>query len=307
MNFPDVVRRAAVLPAIAFAATLWLNAPAAAQTSIVALVNNVPITSTEVAERRVVVRLVRKQELSAKAALEELIDQRVLMEEGKRRGVSVDENDVEQRFAGVAANANMTPDQLGKALSQAGASARGFKQEIRVGLLKRRLGGMLSRLSTGVSEKEIAAGITAKKSTGGTNYTLQQIVFVTPKDAKPGVINQRKSEAENFRRRIQSCEQGIAMSKELRDVAARPQVVRLGGQMPKPFRDQIDALKVGQSTKADRTDLGVEIIVLCNKQEVADDSALRNEVQNQLIAEQGEEEVDKFVADLRRRALVIYR
>lgn len=311
MNNRDFLRRGVLLPALAVLAALmaWTQ-PAGAQTKIVALVNNKPITSTEVAERRAVIRLTRKKDISAKQALEELIDMQVLLQDAERRRITVSDEEVDQRFAGIAANAKLSVEQLGKALAQTGASARAFKTEIRYGLMRRKMSGMLARLATGVSEKEIAAGITAKKTEGegvAYRYTMQQIVFVTPKGASQGTINQRKSEAENLRRRITSCEQGIQFAKQLRDVAVKPPVVRVSSQLPGPVREQIGALKVGQSTPASPSDVGVEIIVLCDKQETVDDTALRNEIQSQLASEQGQEDLDKFILDLRKRTLVIYR
>jgi peptidyl-prolyl cis-trans isomerase SurA len=291
------------------AAVLW-QASARAQTSIVAIVDGTPITSSEVSERQVVVRLTRKQQISKKEALEQVIDIYVLREEAKRRQISVPESEVDQRFAAVAAGSKMTPEQLDQALLKAGASGRSLKAEIRSGLMQRKLMGMLSRLSTGISEKEIAAGITAKRSEGaGTayRYTMQQIVFVTDKKASAGQISQRTSEAEALRRRAKSCDEAVAMAKNLRDVAVKPPIVRNSSQLPNAFRDMLAGMKVGQSTKADKTELGVEIIVICEKQETADDSALRSEVQAELTKEQGKADVDKFVADLRRRASVIYR
>lgn len=295
--------------AAALIAGACMGAPAFAQVSIVALVNNTPITTIEVSERRAIIRLTKRKEISAKQALDQLIDQHLLFQEATRRGITIPDSDVDPRINAIAANAKLTPEQLGKALAQAGASTRAFRAEIRAGLLRQKLSSMLSRLATGISEKEIAAGITAKKSDGGTvyRYEMQQIVFVTPKGASPALISQRRNEAENLRRRIKSCDQAISIAKELRDVATKPPVVRLSSQLPASFREQIGALKVGQSTKADPGELGVEIIVLCNKQETQDDTGLRAEVQKELIQEQGQAEVDKFVADLRKRALVIYK
>jgi peptidyl-prolyl cis-trans isomerase SurA len=288
----------------------WVCGYATAQTSIVALVNNTPITSTEVSERRAVVRLTKKKEITQKQALEEIIDQHLLLAEAKKRTIGISDEEVQKRFEAVGAGSKLSADQLGKALSQAGASSRAFKAEIRDGLLRRKIGSMLSRLATGISEKEIAAGITAKKSDGDTlsyRYRMQQIVFVTPKGASPGQINQRRQEAENFRRRIQNCEQAVSLVKELRDVAAKPEVMRISSQLSSQFRDQIATLKVGQSTKAEPGELGIELIVLCDKQETVDDSALRNEVQAELVKEQSSAEIEKFIADSRKRAMIIYR
>ncbi|BCJ90065.1 molecular chaperone SurA [Terrihabitans soli] len=283
---------------------------AAAQTSIVALVNNTPITSTEVAERRAVIRLMKKQDIAARAALDQLIDQQLLFAEASRRQIKIADTEVDARFNAIGANAKLSPEQLGQALAQTGASTRAFKAEIRATLLQRKMMGMLSRTATGVSEKEIAAGITAKK-TGGEGaayrYNIQQIIFITQKTASPAQINQRKSEAEGFRRRVTDCAQAINLAKELRETAVKPPVTRMSAQLPGDFRDQLAAMKIGQTTKPDTTPNGVEVIVICDKQEVADDSALRNEVQSELAQETGKAELDKFVADLRKRALIIYK
>ena len=302
--------KTSALAAVLLLAAASAPSPVRAQTSIVAIVNGTAITSTEVNERRAVLRLTQKKNLSNKEALDQLIDIVLIFNEAQRRNIRIAESDVEARFAGIAQNAKMSVDQLGKALAQSGASARAFKQEIRHSLLQRRMGGMLSRTATGVSEKEIAAGITAKRSDSDSQayrFTMQQVVFVTPSGAKPGVIAQRKREAESLRTRISSCEQAASIAKELRDVAVKPPVTRVSAQLPQTFRDQLSAMKVGQSTKPEPNELGVEIIVMCNKQETTDDTALRNEVQSELIATQGKAEVDKFVADLRRRAVIVYR
>ena len=161
-------------PDTRLAARRWLCSPwpvfgsvrASAQTSIVALVNNTPITSTEVSERRALIRLTQKKNLDARQALDQLIDSTLLFQEAKRRQITIPEADVDQRFAGIAANTKLGVDKLGQVLAQAGASTRAFKSEIRSGLLQRKMMGMLARTATGISEKEIAAGITAKKSEG---------------------------------------------------------------------------------------------------------------------------------------------
>jgi peptidyl-prolyl cis-trans isomerase SurA len=283
---------------------------ASAQTSIVALVNNAPITSAEVSERRAVIRLMKKQDISARAALDQLIDQHLLFKEADRRMIKIADNDVEARYLAMGANAKLSAEQLGQALAQAGASSRAFKAEIRATMLQRRMMGLLARTATGVSEKEIAAGITAKKSGGeGTayRYNMQQIVFITQKGASPAQVNQRKAEAESFRRRVTDCAQAITLAKELRETAVKPPVTRLSAQLPSDFRDMMATLKIGQTTKPDPTPVGVEVIVVCDKQEVADDSGLRNEVQAELAQETGKAELDKFVADLRKRAVIIYK
>lgn len=305
-----VLSISAAIALTVLAAGVTMAPPAQAQTSIVALVNNRPITSTEVSERRAFVRLTSRKQISAKEALDQLIDQNLIFAEAERRQMRVTDAEVDQRLQGIAQNAKMSMDQLSKVLGQAGTSTRAFRSEIRAGLLKRRFSTALARLSTGISEKDIAAGITARKKEGdGTayRYQMQQVVFVTKKGASAAQINQRKNEAESFRRRVSSCAQAATVARELRDVAVKPPVGRISSQLPEAFRDQLASMKVGQSTKAEASEQGVEVIFICDKQQTSDDSGLRADVQNQLISEFGSEEADKYVADLRRRALIIYK
>jgi peptidyl-prolyl cis-trans isomerase SurA len=311
MNFKNLRRRAAWLGALTLLAATGISAaPVRAQTSIVALVNNTPITSTEVAERRAVMRLTKKTDLTPRVALDQLIDQNLLIAEANRRQIKITDAEVDARYNGIATQSKLSVEKLGQALAQAGASSRAFKNEIRSSILQRKLMGALVRTATGISEQEIAAGITAKKNEGegaAYRYSMQQIVFITQKNATPAQINQRKNEAEGFRRRVADCTQAVTVAKELSETAVKTPVVRLSAQLPSSFRDQFAALKVGESTKPDPTPLGVEVIFICDKQEVADDSGLRNDVQAELAQEQGKGEVEKFIADLRKRALIIYK
>jgi len=82
----------------------------------------------------------------------------------------------------------------------------------------------------------------------------------------------------------------LASFAHLRDVAGKPPIVRNSSQLPTAFRDMLACMKVGQSTKADKTELWLEGSVICEKQETVDDSALRNEVQAELTREQGKDE-----------------
>ncbi len=302
--------RSLAAAAIVLAALFIWQAPASAQTRIVAIVNGTPITSTAVAEQKAFVRLTQKKQMTDKDALAVLVDQTLVQQEAKRRTVTVSDSDVDQRFNGLAAGNKMTPDQLGQGLAQAGTSARTFKENIRAQLIQRRLVNFRIRASSGVAEKDIAAQITERKQKGDAAndvYTLQQILFVTPANPPPAVVAQRKKEAETLRTRIQSCDQGAEFAKSLRDVAVKEKITRQSSQMSDAFRQKVQALKIGQATPPDLSSVGVEIVMICSKQSVQDDTALRQEITNELAGEASKGETDKMMAELRQKALIEYR
>jgi len=296
--------------ALALAAALLSAPPAFAQMTIAALVNGSPITSTEVSERRAFVRLTQKKEISPKQALENLIDDVLVQQEARRRQLPISEAEVDQRFAALATNTKLSPEQLTAALSQAGASARTFKASIRTQILQRKLIAFRLRTTSGVNEKDVALQLTERKQQGqATNhrYQLQQIIFVVPAGSGAGVVAQRRQEAEGLRTRIQDCAQGAAFAKGLRDVAVKEPITRVTSQLGTAFREEVQTTKVGRATKPELKDVGVEIVMICEKVEIEDDTALRQQIQAELIGEAGKGESDKFIAELRQKALIQYK
>src|SRR4029077_14838858 len=66
-----------------------------------------------------------------KKATDMLIDERLQMQQGKKLGITPDEDSVQKVLAGMAQNNKMTPDQLAAALGQMGVNIATLKDRIR--------------------------------------------------------------------------------------------------------------------------------------------------------------------------------
>ncbi|MGQ4273355.1 SurA N-terminal domain-containing protein [Terrihabitans sp. B22-R8] len=306
--------RARTLLLAGFAAAALVALPggheAHAQTRIKALVNQTPITTTEISERQAFVKITQRKNVSAKEALETLIDEQLIQQEAKRRGLTISDGDVDERFNAIAGNMKLSSAQLGQALSQAGASSRTFKENIRTQLIQRKLIPALIKAKSGVSEKDIAAQMMERKQSGQAQsfrYVLQQIVFVVPQGSSQAYTAQRRNQAEAFRKQVSSCDQAVASARQIRDVAAKPRVIRMSAQLPGNLRDEMAKLSPGKTMPVTPGSSGLEFVVVCEKKDAPDDTALRQEIQNELAGEQSKGESEKFVSDLRRKALIQYR
>jgi peptidyl-prolyl cis-trans isomerase SurA len=300
----------AALMALALAAGLGWHAPAFAQTKIAALVNGTPILSSEVSERQGFIRLTQRKSISSRQALDTLVDEQLLLQEAKRRGLTISEADVDERYNAIATNMKLSTVQLGQALSQGGASARTFKSNIRNQLIQRKLLPALVKAKSTVSEQEIAAAMMERKQKGESRsyrFVLQQMVFVVPAGSSPAYAAQRKNEAEAFRKRVNSCDAAVSGARGMRDVAAKPQVIRLSAQLSSAMRDQMAGMSPGQTMPVQQSESGMEFVVLCDKKEAPDDTAMRQEIQNELTGKATEDEGDKLLADLKKKALIQYR
>ena len=300
---------AAIGAVLGFALLAGALDPAQAQT-IAVVVNGAPITTLQVSERQAFVRLTQKKNLSTREVTDTLIEEMLILKEGERYKLEVAESEIDERFNAVAQSVKLSPAQLSQALGQAGASARTFKQMIKSQIVYQRLIRGKFKPSNMVKESDIAAQIQQRREAGkdtAYRYTLRQIVFVLPKDAKEGLVAQRRREAEALRSRIQSCDAGVQLARGMRDVAVKDPVYRLSAQVSPSFREQIDKIKIGQATAPERVEHGVEIVALCAKEETKDDSAIRQEVQSKLADEQLKAESKKYLADLKRKAVIAYR
>jgi peptidyl-prolyl cis-trans isomerase SurA len=287
---------------------IGIGATGAQAQSIAAVVNSTPITSTQVAERSAFTRLTQKKNPAQRVIVDELIDETLIMQEARKRKITISDSDVDARYATVAQSVKLSPQQLSQALGQAGASERTFKDNIRYQLAYRRLVSGSVNVSNKISEKDIAAGITARRTEGQKiyRYTIRQIVFSMPKDASAGQVAQRQREAQAFRGKLQGCDGAIAAAKGMRDVAVREPVFRTTNQVGPDLDKKLSSIRVGQATEPSRIDLGVEILALCDRQETRDDTGLRQQVQSELANEKLKEESKTYLQGLRRQAAIRY-
>ncbi len=297
------------LAALATVASLMISAPVAFAQSIVATVNGTPITSAEVSERSKFTQLTTRKTPGNKQTLEQLVEEIIIIQEAGKRRLSVSDEEINGRYNAIAQNVKLSPSELSKALQQAGASDRTFKQNIRSQMLYRKLITSQFNIAGAVSEKDVALKVQELKKQGEKSYryTLRQIIFVLPKNASAAQVNQRRAQAQNLRANFKSCDNGIAQAHKMRDVAVKAPVYRTSAQFGAGFYEQVKKMNVGQATQPDRNEFGIEIVAICDKVEIRDDSLIRNKAQMDLAESTLKDKADNYVKTLREKAVVVYR
>jgi peptidyl-prolyl cis-trans isomerase SurA len=141
-------------------------------------------------------------------------------------------------------------------------------------------------------------------------YILQQVIFVIPSDKRKAMLSQRRQEAYAFKQQFTSCDQTAKQAVGLLDVTVRDLPRVLEPQLPEEWAEAVIAAKQGQTTDLQNTDRGVEFIAICSKKTVADDNAVKVIEQAQQFEEfneRGGEVAEKYLAELKSRAQIIYR
>lgn len=308
MNFPAIFRLTGLLFSFALVLPLLLvpTSAARAASEIKIIVNNQAITSVDIARRVAFLRLQRTGGNLGEKAREQLIEEALKLQEAARIRALVSDEMVDASFERFADSNNLSAKQLTQVLNQAGVTPKHFKAFIRVQMSWPRvisaIGGGGGMSTQDLVSKMLERG-NDKPTT--TEYFLQQVVFVVPANKRSqSVLNARKREADQLRGRIQGCDSAASMITGLRDVSLRQLGRIMQPQLPLDWKPLIEKAKAGGATTARITERGVEFIIICSAKTVSDDKAAELVFRSENEEAGESEEAKKYLAELRKRAVI---
>ncbi len=296
------------LLAAAVGGVLALAVPASAQ-SIAVVVNGQPILTSEVQARSALLKLSGGK--GGVSAQQELIEERLKLAEAKRYGITTPDAQVDAAFAGIAQRTKLTPEQFTQAIGQRGVSARTLKERLRAEMTWSQLVRRKFASQIAAQERDVVASIASRNdgtvSNRAVQFTLRQVVFVLPRNATEAQAAQRRAEANSARGRFPGCDGAVAFATSLRDVAVKEPIIRSSAQMGKELNEMLTKVQVGGLTAPERGDQGIEMIALCERKDIADDSMLRRQAQDELGSKQAEEKAKQYLDQLKARAVIEIR
>jgi len=307
-SVPFSVRRLTVAGAAVFIAVLTvLLQPAQAQ--VVALVNGAPITELDIAQRSKLLQLSTNKTLPRKEVLDQLIDDHLKIFIGKRYGLDVSNTEVENAFNSMAQRSHVTPQQFEQSLTARGVTAATVKFKIRADLGWGQLVRGRYQSSLEVNDVDIRTALQSQtnddKNATAYIYTVYPITFIVPRGSE-GAAN-RAREAENLRSRFQSCAEGLKLVRVLRDVVVREPVLRASADLAPPLREMLNKMEIGKLTPPEVTEQGIQMFALCDRKESTSDTPAQRAMREELFSKRFEKESKKFLAEVRRQAMIEYR
>lgn len=275
-----------------------LPVPAKAQ-AVLAMVNQQPVTSFDVAQRMRIAQLTEGRRLSQQAALQELIDDRVKLIQARKSGYRVTEEGVDVEYSRIARSGGRTNAQFEAALRQAGIEPRSLRDKIRSDLAWQVILREQARKGSDISGAELESAIQQemKKQRTITDYQLQSVIFVVPRGANPG---ERERAANAARGRFSSCESGFDELRTMRDVAVRPAQYRSTEGMSEQLVKVLDRTPVGKLTPPFRTEQGIEMVAVCERKVREQSANLRSEVTSVVMERRITDVARKYLQELRK-------
>lgn len=299
---PSSARFRILSAAIVLAAAGFASATPALAQSISVVVNGQPILTSEVQSRLALLKLQSGGKGgSVAAAQDELIDEKLKLTEAKRYGMNPDPAQVTAAFASIAQRTKLTPEQFSQAIAQRGVNAQTLKDRIGAEMAWAQL--VRRKYAAQVSARDPAATGATQPSNKAVQYTLRVVVFVVPKGATDAQANQRRTEAVAARGRFPGCDGAVQFASALRDVAVKEPVIRSSSTLGKQLSDSLDKVKVGALSEPQRSDDGFEMIAVCERKDINDDTAFRAPDDDASMRKL-EDRSKAYLAQLKSRAII---
>ncbi len=301
------IYRSGFLGCAIFTCTL-LFIPVAQAQSIAVFVNGDPVTSFDIEQRQRIAQRIDRKPISAAQAREETINDLLKIQEARRIGYRIGDDDVEQQVLKFAQNLRQTIPQFEKNLKGAGIQLSAFRTKTRADMSWMTI--MQQRVKRGSyitnSDLDKAAAEKAKKS-GLKNYEykLQQVVFVVPSGSSGATISQRQRTAAGSKSLFKGCESGgFSALATLPDVAVKEPFNRSSDSLGEAANALLSKTPIGGVAGPLTTDQGFELIAVCGKTERTDIAAARSNVENELVGSKANADSEALLKELRSKAAI---
>ena len=295
---------------LVFAGLILIGTPVQAQ-NIVVMVNGDPITDFDIDQRTKLDQLTTQKTPPRQEVINELIDDRVKIKEGKKYGVDPGVSDINQSYEGMAQRMRISPDQLTKSLEVKGVRPETLKGRMKAEMVWTSLVRGRYKEKLMVGEKDVAdkvrEGGNEKLQIEGTEYKMQPIVLIVPRGSPAAFTETRQKEAEGYRSRVASCDEANSLFRSTPNATIRESVTKTTADLPEALRKVLDDTPIGHLTAPEVTKQGIEMVVLCSRKPTTIDTPKKREIREKMYSEKYEKTQKAYLEEIRKAAMIEYR
>ncbi len=242
-----------------------------------ATVNGQIITETDVDQRIALIRIANRGELPEDQMQQlriqvfgQLVDEMLQIQAAAADEITLEDSDINNEFARIAAGLRQTPEQFTQFLAANGSSAASMRQQIRGNLAWESLLARNIRPFTNVSEEEVAAMIDRLRSQRGLEeYHVAEIYL-------PATAATMQAVAETAQRIVQSLSDGSATFQDSARRFSQASSAAQGGDLgwlrlsvlPDSLSEALQTMSPGQLAGPIASPGGISILYLIDRRRV---------------------------------------
>jgi peptidyl-prolyl cis-trans isomerase SurA len=243
-----------------------------------------------------------------KGALDELIDERLKLQEAKRLNAVASDAEVSKIIQSLAEKNKMTEAQFATHLSSMGADIEGMRGRFRAMLswndvIRRRFGHQVAITERDV-DRIVSQGPAGQDS---VELLVQRVTLTIPEKINQKLVAQRMADAEGMRSKFTDCKSLPAMASGVANAKLEDLGTRKPSSLTEPTRSLLLAARDGEMVPPTVGTGGVELYAVCGRTVVKADEGKRNAAQEELRQREFSLFAERHLKNLRQDALIEYR
>jgi peptidyl-prolyl cis-trans isomerase SurA len=245
-----------------------------------------------------------------KDALEELIDERLKLQEAKRLGVDVSDSEITAVLKGLADRNKMTMEQFQQHLKSSGVDISTMRERLRAqfawrDVVRRRFGATVS-----ITQRDVDRMISATANEAGEDTVeleVQKITLLVPARLDQGAMTRRYAEADGLRRKFAGCSTMAGLTQGTGDARHDDLKFIKPSTIPEPTRSLLLSAKDGDMLPPTTAAAGIEVYAVCGRRPIKADDKQRERAEGELQQKEFEIVAKRHIRNLRQDAHIEYR
>lgn len=238
-----------------------------------------------------------------KGALEELIEERIKLQEAKRLNVSIEDSQIDDIIKSLAEKNKMNANQFAEHLKKMGVDVNAMKARFRATLswnevVRRRFSGQVT-----VSQREIdkfaAAGNNGEDD---IELQLQRITLPVAGKMDQKLLTERFRDADRMRQAFGGCKTASLAAGKVAGAKFEDLGTRKPSTFSEPLRSHLLSARDGEMVPPNIADGGIELYAVCSRKVIKADDKRRNEIGDELRQKEFEIAAKGHLRNLRQEA-----
>jgi peptidyl-prolyl cis-trans isomerase SurA len=243
-----------------------------------------------------------------KEALDELVEERLKLQEAKRLSATADDAQVDTVLKGLAERNKMTIDQFGKHLGTMGADIKSMRERFRATLSWNDVVRRKFSHEVVINQSEVDRFVaTSAAGDDEVELKLQRFILSMPTKFDQKSLAQRLDDAEKLRQDFKGCATGQVTAAKIVNTKFEDLGVRKAATVPEPTRSLLINAKNGEIVPPNVTKAGVEVYALCDRSVVKASDKKRADYESDLKQKEFEVKARRLLRDLCQDAHIEYR
>ncbi len=245
-----------------------------------------------------------------KDAQEELIDERLKLQEAKKLGIEISDDEVKAIVKGLADRNKMTYDQFAQHLKGLGVNIATMSERFRGQVawrqaIMRRYSAQITVTYGDIDRVLSSAAVEAGEDT--VELQVHKIALPVPGKVDQTAMAKRFLDAEGLRRKFSGCKSMGELAKGIADARFEDMKFVKPSSIAEPTRSMLLSAKDGDMLPPSTTGAGIEVYAVCGRRSISSNEAQRTKAKEELQLKEIDVLARRHMRNIRQDAAIEYR